>query len=98
MFELETDIMLSDCRVAQICAIFALPPELQCLRHDPSDEYTHLAYLKLFTPFKATSEKYTRLYTVSHSYQNMQWKALVIPLSHIVRSCHLVGVPIHGVG
>ena len=77
-------------RVAQVRTILSLPPHLQRLRPHADEDHSHLAYIELFTPFEDRPEPYSGLYTVSRSYQNMQRKAAIIPVSSIFRSCHLV--------
>ncbi|KZV63194.1 hypothetical protein PENSPDRAFT_590307 [Peniophora sp. CONT] len=74
-------------RAAQVRAIFDLPDFLQSKRSASSCR--HLAYIELFTQFMPP-ERYSRLYRISRRFENMQRKAIIIPLDIIFRSCHLV--------
>lgn len=74
---------LLDCRVGQVRAIFALPVELQHLHHNPGNEYAHLAYIELFTPFEASPEKYTHLCTQSHGATRTGRGRLLSSLCHM---------------
>lgn len=77
-------------RVGRVRLIFSLPSELQRLRLDATDPSPHLAYLELFTPFTPRPDRYSGLYSVSKSYSDGARKTLVVPLTRIFRSCHLL--------
>ncbi|KAJ6548353.1 hypothetical protein B0H19DRAFT_1298935 [Mycena capillaripes] len=73
----------SGLRVAQIRAIFMLPPQY--------GKYPHpLAYIEWFTGFNQP-DKTTGLYTIHRSSRAQRRNATVISVEHIVRSCHLMG-------
>ncbi|KZV72046.1 hypothetical protein PENSPDRAFT_663998 [Peniophora sp. CONT] len=73
---------------AHIRAIFSLQEELAQIR--PPTACRHLAYIELFTQFRAGPEGDCDLYKVQRSMANFQRAAIVVPLDHIFRSCHLV--------
>ncbi|KAG6807681.1 hypothetical protein H0H92_006720 [Tricholoma furcatifolium] len=70
-------------RVAQVRVIFELPSHLGTYSHP-------LAYVEWFTPL-GQPHAVTGLYTVSRSTRQHRRNAAVIPVSKIVRGCHLMG-------
>ncbi|KAI0738856.1 hypothetical protein C8Q80DRAFT_1222176 [Daedaleopsis nitida] len=72
---------LSGLTVARVRAIFRLP------------DFKHpLAYVEWFTPFRRP-EPDTGMFKVSHShYRGGRRRASIIPLTQIVRSCHLLPI------
>ncbi|KAG6810015.1 hypothetical protein H0H92_013701 [Tricholoma furcatifolium] len=70
-------------RVAQVRVIFELPSHLGTYPHP-------LAYVEWFTPL-GQPHAVTGLYTVSRSTRHHSRNAAVIPVSKIVRGCHLMG-------
>ncbi|KZT19755.1 hypothetical protein NEOLEDRAFT_1077268, partial [Neolentinus lepideus HHB14362 ss-1] len=80
---------LSGYRVAQVHAVFTLPPRVVTTlfpqRHPPK----HLAYVEWFTPFARSPEPNSRLYKISRSVRNGDRLASVIPVLQIRRSVHL---------
>ncbi|OBZ77534.1 hypothetical protein A0H81_01917, partial [Grifola frondosa] len=77
-------------RVGQVRVIFSIPPSLQRLRADPTQANGHLAYVELFTPFTKQPEPHSKLYKVARSFSGMTRRAVVMPLTTIFRSCHLM--------
>ncbi|CDO74524.1 hypothetical protein BN946_scf184846.g5 [Trametes cinnabarina] len=77
-------------RVAQVRALFALPPSIQRLRPDATDLHSHLAYVELYTRLYAAPDAHSKLYPVARVYERMARKGLVIPVNRIFRSCHLI--------
>ncbi|PPQ71533.1 hypothetical protein CVT26_010393 [Gymnopilus dilepis] len=74
---------LAGMRVAQVRAIFKLPAEFRLT--------TPLAYIDWFTPFR-NPQADTGMYMISQSTNTHDRRASVIPISDIVRSCHLIPV------
>ncbi|KAI5985083.1 hypothetical protein EDD15DRAFT_2374582 [Pisolithus albus] len=78
---------LEGLRVAQVRVIFTLP------HHYPKallvQNPTPLAYIEWFTPFHAR-EPASDMYIVSRSTRMHRRFAEIIPIEHIVRSCHLL--------
>ncbi|KAG6806897.1 hypothetical protein H0H92_009668, partial [Tricholoma furcatifolium] len=70
-------------RVAQVRVIFELPSHLGTYSHP-------LAYVEWFTPL-GQPHAVTGLYTISRSTHQHRRNAAVIPVSKIVRGCHLMG-------
>lgn len=70
-------------RVAQVQAIFKLPDTFGFSRP--------LAYVNWFTPFR-TFQPDMGMYLISHSTNTHVRRASIIPVSDIVRSCHLIPV------
>lgn len=73
---------LKDLSVAQVRVIFRLPPE-----YGHFD--TPLAYVEWYTELK----KYNALlgmYQIRRSYRNRYRRGSIIPVTQIVRSCHLI--------
>ncbi|KAJ6553375.1 hypothetical protein B0H19DRAFT_949761 [Mycena capillaripes] len=69
-------------RVAQVRAIFTLPPQY--------GKYSHpLAYIEWFTGFNQP-EKTSGLYTIHRSSRAQRRNAAVVSVEHIVRTCHLM--------
>lgn len=77
-------------RVAQVRAIFMLPPALQRLRPLAHQTQSHLAFIEVFTAFDSVPDKHSKLYRVDRLYSNMVRKTAVIPVTSIFRSCHLI--------
>ena len=73
--------------MGQIKLLFQLPKEI--MTHSSSSG--QLAYVEWFTPFQVR-DKTVNMYTVSRSTRNRQWRASVIPITHIARTCHLIPV------
>ncbi|KAJ2991509.1 hypothetical protein NUW54_g8175 [Trametes sanguinea] len=78
-------------RVAQVRVIFTLPPSLQRLVVGPLRDQPHLAYVELFTPF-TSPDPHSRLYKIGRAYSQRMRKAMIVPVAHIFRSCHLIPV------
>ncbi|KAF8881107.1 hypothetical protein BD779DRAFT_1675598 [Infundibulicybe gibba] len=74
---------LASLRVAQVRLIFILPEHLQAPRLP-----THLAYIEWFTPFRER-QRDSKLHMVKRSTQNRGPAAEIIPIEHIISSCHL---------
>lgn len=72
-------------RVARVRAIFMLPESYGRRFKDP------LAYIEWFTPFRQPAPD-IGLFKVSHSSHNHRRRVSVIPVTQIVRSCHLLPV------
>ncbi|CDO75849.1 hypothetical protein BN946_scf184346.g10 [Trametes cinnabarina] len=79
-------------RIGHVRLIFTLPPDLQRRRPHATDTFSHLAYLELYTPFSSSPERPVGLYKVAKSYSGMKRKAVIVPLTRIFRSCHLLPV------
>ena len=75
--------MIQGLRAAQVRAIFKLPPVFGV------DE--PLAYVNWFTPFREPQAN-TGMFAISRSTNTHVRNASVIPVSQIVRSCHLMPV------
>ncbi|KAF8223246.1 hypothetical protein L208DRAFT_1317850, partial [Tricholoma matsutake] len=69
--------------VAQVCAIFNLPPQFSQLPHP-------LAYIKWFTAL-GQLDRVTGMYSVHHSTCHHRPNAKIIAVDHIFRSAHLMG-------
>ncbi|KAI0074716.1 hypothetical protein K474DRAFT_1601024, partial [Panus rudis PR-1116 ss-1] len=74
-------------RVGRVCTIFQLCEELQLV----TGIHTPLAYIDWFTPF-TTRDDATGMFSVKPSTRNHRRRASIIPLTHILRTCHLVPV------
>ncbi|KAH9939740.1 uncharacterized protein BXZ73DRAFT_43384 [Epithele typhae] len=85
-------LTLHDCRAAQVRVIFTLPPHLERLRPSRRESDTHLAYIEWFTPFTAQADPTNGLYRIARAYENRVRKAAIVPVSWVVRSCHLIPV------
>lgn len=83
---------LLDCRVARVRLIFSLPPHLQHLRAVHHEAESHLAYVEWFTPFLNEPEPVSGLYRTSRSFVQQQTHASIVPVTSILRSCHLIPV------
>ncbi|KAI0042906.1 hypothetical protein FA95DRAFT_1524820 [Auriscalpium vulgare] len=83
-------IGLDGYRIGQVRVIFELPTVLQSKRSVTTLGGRHLAYVELFTEFTEQPERYSRLFKVARTLENMQRKAAIIPLSRIFRSCLLI--------
>ncbi|KAJ7662855.1 hypothetical protein B0H17DRAFT_1185009 [Mycena rosella] len=70
-------------RVAQIRAIFMLPPQYGSYPHP-------LAYIEWFTPFNRP-EKTSGMCIVHRSSRAQRCNAAVVSVEHLVRNCHLMG-------
>ncbi|KAJ7182097.1 hypothetical protein C8R46DRAFT_985219 [Mycena filopes] len=70
-------------RVAQIRAIFTLPPQYGAYAHP-------LAYIEWFTAFNRP-DKVSGLFTIHRSSRAQRRNAAVVSVEHIVRTCHLMG-------
>jgi hypothetical protein len=70
-------------RVAQVRLIFDLPAEFS--------QYDHpLAYVHWYTPLRHTpNDLDTNMFTISRSSHNHRQRASIIPVTKIIRSCHL---------
>ncbi|KAF9230313.1 hypothetical protein BU15DRAFT_22152, partial [Melanogaster broomeanus] len=76
--------LLNGLRVAQIRAIFKLPPQF--------GRYTQarpLAYVEWFTPFRGL-DPIVGMYQVSRSTRHRRRNAAVVHVDEIVRPCHLI--------
>lgn len=69
-------------RVAQVRAIFTLPPHL-------GEYHTPLAYIQWFTPMRQIDHT-VGMFRISRSTRHRQPHAAVIPVDQIVQVCHLV--------
>ncbi|KAJ3557367.1 hypothetical protein NM688_g1510 [Phlebia brevispora] len=69
--------------VGQVRVIFRVPAEYAHLAEHP------LAYVEWFTPFQ-THDKLVGMYSIARSTRNGEHRASVIPITNIVRSCHLI--------
>ncbi|KAJ7184817.1 Zn-finger domain-containing protein [Mycena filopes] len=74
---------LKGLRVAQIRAIFTLPPQYGTYPHP-------LAYIEWFTGFNRP-DNVTGLFTIHRSSRAQRRNAAVVSVEHIVRTCHLMG-------
>ncbi|KAF8951861.1 hypothetical protein BDZ97DRAFT_2004777 [Flammula alnicola] len=72
---------LNGIRTAQVRLIFKLPDSFQC-------PYP-LAYVYWFKPFRTPASD-TGMYSISYSTRRHQQHASIIPVSDILRSCHLI--------
>ncbi|KAI1782117.1 hypothetical protein LXA43DRAFT_906712, partial [Ganoderma leucocontextum] len=84
--DLDPNKPLQGLRVARIRAIFTLPAEIDANVlgvHDP------LAYVEWFTPFNVVDPS-TGMYVVSHSTRQHRRNVAIIPITDIVRTCHLI--------
>ncbi|KAJ8509198.1 hypothetical protein ONZ45_g8605 [Pleurotus djamor] len=70
-------------RVAQVCVIFKLPPQLGSYPHP-------LAYVKWFTPLTRFDEN-TGMYQIQRSTRANRPNVSIISVEQLVRSCHLIG-------
>ncbi|QRW05963.1 hypothetical protein RhiLY_11306 [Ceratobasidium sp. AG-Ba] len=75
---------LHQLEVGRIRAIFALPRRHHSLCSEK------LAYIERFTPFSARPSTTASLYTTQHALQRGRRSAVVIPLSRLRMTCHLV--------
>ena len=73
-------------RVARVRAIFRIPDHYGPEYREP------VAFVEWFTPFRSEPDADTGMFKVSHSSQNHRRRVSIIPLSQIVRSCHLIPV------
>jgi hypothetical protein len=71
-------------QIAQVRLIFDLPEHLR----QPGMPH-RLAYVEWFTPFRGPHAD-SRLYSVTHASRNRRPAIEIIPVEHIVRSCHLI--------
>ncbi|KZT29566.1 hypothetical protein NEOLEDRAFT_1056163, partial [Neolentinus lepideus HHB14362 ss-1] len=67
--------------VAELHVIFRLPPELGQMTG-------YLAYIHWFRPFRAIDPA-TGMYRLSRSTRNNRPNAAIVPLSDVLRACHL---------
>ncbi|KAI0676310.1 hypothetical protein C8Q78DRAFT_1084559, partial [Trametes maxima] len=79
---------LQGLRVARVRAIFDLPKVYKAQVLGVTDP---LAYVEWFTPFN-TVDSVTGMYVVSPSTRQHERHVSVLPLTHIIRSCHLIPV------
>ncbi|KAF8197216.1 hypothetical protein K438DRAFT_1585219 [Mycena galopus ATCC 62051] len=70
-------------RVAQIRAIFQLPPQYGTYPHP-------LAYVEWFTSFNQP-DKISGLYSIQRSSRSQRRNSAVVSVEHFVRACHLMG-------
>ncbi|KAI0665395.1 hypothetical protein C8Q78DRAFT_986640 [Trametes maxima] len=77
---------LQSLRVARVRAIFELPKAYNAGTLGVTDP---LAYVEWFTPFRVVDDA-TGMYVVSPSMRHRERNVSVIPLTHIVRTCHLI--------
>ncbi|KAJ7659560.1 hypothetical protein DFH06DRAFT_1089760 [Mycena polygramma] len=70
-------------RVAQVRAIFMLPPQYGTYSHP-------LAYVEWFTNFNRPNNT-SGLYTIHRSSRAQRRNAAIVSVEHIVRTCHLMG-------
>ena len=73
---------LDGLRVAQVRLIFNLPQEFGSTPHP-------LAYVHWYTPFRTFNED-LKMFQITRSTRNHRQRASIIPVTQIVRSCHLV--------
>ena len=73
---------LNGLRVAQVRLIFNLPPEFGSSPHP-------LAYIHWYTLFR-TFNNNLKMFQITHSTHNHRQCASIIPVTQIVRSCHLI--------
>ncbi|KAI0688324.1 hypothetical protein BC835DRAFT_1550045 [Cytidiella melzeri] len=71
--------------VAQVRVIFCLPETVSYLSKHP------LAYVEWFTPFQPYGD-ITGMFSVAPSQRNRRRRVSIIPITAIVRSCHLIPV------
>ncbi|KAI0694820.1 hypothetical protein C8Q76DRAFT_634235 [Earliella scabrosa] len=79
---------LEGLRVARVRAIFTLPSSYDAAIFDIHDP---LAYVEWFTPFQVVDPA-TGMYIVSHSTRQHRRFASIIPITDIIRTCHLIPV------
>ncbi|KAI0640990.1 hypothetical protein C8Q79DRAFT_1099175 [Trametes meyenii] len=79
---------LQGLRVARVRAIFDLPKVYKAQVLGVTDP---LAYVEWFTPFN-TVDSATGMYIVAPSTRQRERHVSVLPLTHIIRSCHLIPV------
>lgn len=72
--------------VARVRAIFRLPD-----LYGPQFTNHPVAYVEWFTPFRQRDPE-TGMFKVSHSTRNFRRHASIIPITQILRSCHLLPV------
>ncbi|KAJ6562801.1 hypothetical protein DFH09DRAFT_920645 [Mycena vulgaris] len=70
-------------RVAQIRAIFMLPPQYGSYPHP-------LAYIEWFTPFNQP-DRASGMYIIHRSSRAHRRNAAIVSVEHLVRTCHLMG-------
>ncbi|KAJ6486356.1 hypothetical protein DFH09DRAFT_1457204 [Mycena vulgaris] len=70
-------------RVAQIRAIFMLPPQYGSYPHP-------LAYIEWFTPFNQP-DRTSGMYIIHRSSRAHRRNAVIVSVEHLVRTCHLMG-------
>ena len=75
--------MVVDLCIGQVHMIFDPPGEYIMLARQP------LVYVEWFTPFQARNFA-LGMYHVARSTRSERQRASVIPLDHIIRTCHLV--------
>ncbi|KAG2113682.1 hypothetical protein DEU56DRAFT_874333 [Suillus clintonianus] len=75
---------LEGLRVAQVRFLFDLPPHLRI-----AGQPFYLALIKWFKPFHGCNNL-LKMHSVSRSYVGQAPRAEVIPITHIVGSCHLI--------
>jgi len=73
---------LDGLRVAQVRLIFNLPQEFGSTLHP-------LAYVHWYTPFRTFNED-LKMFQITRSTRNHRQRASIIPVTQIVRSCHLI--------
>ncbi|KAI0689126.1 hypothetical protein BC835DRAFT_1283602, partial [Cytidiella melzeri] len=71
--------------VGQVRVIFRLPDNVNYISKDP------LAYVEWFTPFQQYDST-VGMFSVAPSQRNHRRRASIIPITAIVRSCHLIPV------
>ncbi|KAG2108879.1 hypothetical protein DEU56DRAFT_920424 [Suillus clintonianus] len=75
---------LEGLQVAQVRFLFDLPPHLRV-----AGQPFHLALIEWFKPFRGC-DNLLKMHSVSRSYVGQAPRAEVIPITHIVGSCHLI--------
>lgn len=73
---------LDGLRIAQVRLIFNLPEEVGSIPHP-------LAYIHWYTPLQTFNED-LMMFQISRSTRNHRQRAAVIPVTQIVRTCHLI--------
>ncbi|KAH9942200.1 uncharacterized protein BXZ73DRAFT_87866 [Epithele typhae] len=73
-------------RVARVRAIFCMPASFGTRFKHP------LAYVEWFTPFRAEPDPVNGMFQVSVSKNHHRRRSSIIPVTSIVRSCHLIPV------
>ncbi|KIP01316.1 hypothetical protein PHLGIDRAFT_27025 [Phlebiopsis gigantea 11061_1 CR5-6] len=80
-----TEHPLTGVRVGQVRLIFRVPPEFAVLAKK------QLAYIEWFTPLQVRNET-LGMYSVARSVRRGRYQASVVPVSSILRTCHLTPV------